>query len=331
MWLKTAMILAWFAASYGLLVFVADHWWQAVPLTVSLAFSLSGIGFAIQHDANHGAYPASPGWRRLLGYTLDLLGTSSYIWRFQHNIDHHTYTNVDGADSDIDVGVLLRLCPQQRRRPIHRYQHLYIWVLYSVYALQWLFWSEWRDLWRSKIGENSFPRPRGRELVGLVIGKLLSLTLWFGPLALHPLPVYVVTAVSVAGLLGLTLAVVFQLAHVVESTEFPPVEGDPARSADEWAVHQLSTTSNFATGNRLLGWYLGGLNFQVEHHLFSRVCHLHYPSIAPIVRRTCKEFGVVYLEQPTFRSALRSHVRWLRTMGSAAAPAPSAAIGSAGG
>lgn len=319
MWLKTGLILAWFVASYVLLVFFAEHWWQAVPLAISLALALAGIGFAIQHDANHGAYPASPRLRRLLGYTLDLLGTSSYIWRFQHNIDHHTYTNVDRADADIDVGIVLRISPVQQRRSFHRFQHLYIWALYGLYVFQWLLWSEWRDLARSRIGENDFPPLRGKELAGFIVAKVVSLTLWIGPAFIHPIGAYLGTVCIVAGMLGLTLAVVFQLAHVVETTEFPEVSGDPATAEDEWAVHQLETTSNFAPTNRLLSWYLGGLNYQVEHHLFPRVCHLHYPALAPIVRETCREFGVVYHEQPSFGAALASHYRWLRTMGAAPA------------
>ena len=315
MWLKTGLIFGWFISSYILLVFFAQAWWQAVPLAISLALSLAGIGFAIQHDANHGAYPASARWRRLLGYSLDLLGTSSYVWRFQHNIDHHTYTNVDRADADIDVGIVLRVSPTQKRRPFHRFQHLYIWVLYCLYLFQWLLWSEWRDLFRSRIGENPFPRPKGKELVGLAIAKVVSLTLWFGPIALHPIGAYLGSVLIVAMVLGATLAIVFQLAHVVEETDFPELEGDPAQSEDEWAVHQLATTLNFAPNNRLLSWYLGGLNYQVEHHLFPRICHLHYPAIAPIVQQTCEEFGVAYHQQPTFRAALASHYRWLREMG----------------
>ena len=315
MWGKTATILAWFVASYGLLVFVADTWWQVVPLAVSLGLSMAAIGFNIQHDANHGAYPAPGRVGRLLGYSLDLLGTSSYVWRFQHNVDHHTYTNIDRADADIDVGIFARLSPKQRRRSFHRYQHLYIWLLYSLYVLQWMFWSEWRDLARSKIGENPFPPLRGRELAGFIAGKAASLILWFGPLAFCPVAAYFGTALLVVAVFSLVLAVVFQLAHVVDSTAFPETHGDPPRSQDEWVVHQLSTTTNFGTGSRLLTWCLGGLNLQVEHHLFPRVCHLHYPSIAPIVRATCREFGVVYHEYATFGHALRSHYRWLREMG----------------
>ena len=319
MWLKTAVILLWFATSYGLLVFAAQSWWQAGLLAVSLGLSMAGIGFSIQHDANHGAYPASRGWRRLLGYTLDLLGTSSYVWRFQHNVQHHTYTNIEHADADIDVGLIARLSPTQPRRSFHRFQHLYMWALYALYVFQWLLWSEWRDLIRAKIGENPFPRPHGRELIGLILAKIVALTMWFGPLLIHPVLHYLAATTIVVMVLGVTLAVIFQLAHVAEETAFPELEGNPRVSEDEWAVHQFETTTNFATGNVPLRWYLGGLTHQVEHHLFPRICHLHYPAIAPIVRETCREFGVVYHEQPTFRSALRSHYRWLKALGRAPA------------
>lgn len=313
---KTALISLWFASSYVMLVFVASSWWQAVPLAISLGLSMAAIGMAIQHDANHGAYPVGPRARRLLGFSLDVLGGSSYVWRHQHNVNHHAYTNVAGADADINIGILARIAPSQPLRRIHRYQHIYLWPAYSLLVLNWMVWADWRDLARSAIGENAFRGPRGAELVALIAGKLLSAALWLGiPLLFHPPAVVFAVALLTVLVLGFTLAVVFQLAHVVTEVDFPALAGDPARSSDDWMVHQLRTTANFAPNSRLLGWVLGGLNHQIEHHLFPRVCHLHYPALSRIVAETCHEYGVPYHVHATVGAALRSHVQLLRQMG----------------
>lgn len=226
---KTAAIAIWLLVSYLLLVFVAETWWQAVPLAMSLGLALAAVGFSIQHDANHGAYPVGSRTRQILGFTLDMIGGSSYIWRFQHNVNHHAYTNVVGADADIDLGGLVRLAPGQRHHRIHRLQHLYVWPLYSLLVLNWLVLADWRDLWRGRIGENIFPRPRGRKLAALLGGKLLAATFWLGiPALVRPIGWVAVFALGVVLALGLVLAVVFQLAHVVQEVDFTSLKGDPA-------------------------------------------------------------------------------------------------------
>lgn len=320
MLLKTAIILTWFVASYVGLVLFASSIPEAVALTISLALSIAGVGFAIEHDANHEAYPVGPRFRRLLGWTLDIAGASSYVWRYKHNANHHHYTNVAGADSDIDIQPFARISPSQRRRWWHQVQHLYMWPLYGVLPLKWLLYDDWRDIAVGRIGENPFPRPRGREVVYLVAGKLVTVTLWFVvPLVLHP-PLVVLGLVALGSLvLGVTEAAVFQLAHAVEKTAFPTPAGEPPTVAQEFVAHQLTTTSDFARGSTLLTWFLGGLNYQVEHHLFPRQCHLHYPALARIVEATCTEYGMPYLAYSTMGSAVASHFRLLRKMGR---PAP---------
>jgi linoleoyl-CoA desaturase len=113
---------------------------------------------------------------------------------------------------------------------------------------------------------------------------------------------------------GLALGIVFQLAHVVEGTQFPVV-GDSNKVGNDWTIHQLSTTANFATGSKVLSWLLGGLNFQVEHHLFPRISHVHYPALSKRVKEVCSEFGVKYIEYKTIFQAIRSHISYLKTVG----------------
>ena len=291
---KTAVILGWFAASYALLLALgALSPWLAVALTISLALATAGIGFSVMHDANHGAYARSRVVNRLFGLALDLVGASSYLWRFKHNVQHHTYSNVDGMDADIDAAPFLRLAATQRRRGWHRWPHLYGWALYGVLALKWWFVDDVLDVVRRRIGALPVPRPRGLEAIGFVAGKLGAFTL------------------------GIVLAVVFQLAHTVPGATFHAVAGagDERRMLTGFAEHQVRATVDFAPSNRLLGWYAGGLNFQIEHHLFPEVCHVHYPAIAPIVERTCREAGIPYRAAPTLRSAVAAHYRFLYALG----------------
>jgi linoleoyl-CoA desaturase len=318
--LKTIAILLWVAVSYALLVFAAETWWQATLCSVSLAFAVAGVGFNIQHDGNHGAYSRSALVNRLMGLTLDVLGGSSYVWQWKHNIFHHTYPNVSGADDDLDVGPFARLAPAQPRYGYHRFQQIYLWALYGFLGPKWHFVDDFKNVTRGRIGSSAFPRPRGLRLVELLLGKALFFS-WalVLPALFHPLRAVAVFYLLTAFLVGIVLGVVFQLAHCVEEADFPePVPGDGALES-AWAAHQVQTTVDFARGNGFLTWYLGGLNFQIEHHLFPRICHVHYPAIAAIVEPACAEFGVRYVANDTFRGAVRSHWRWLRRMGAEAA------------
>lgn len=317
MYAKTAIILASFASIYVLLVFVATEWWQAVPLAVALGLTIVAIGFNIMHDANHDAYSERRWLNRGMAMTLDLVGGSSHFWHWKHNVFHHTFVNVVGYDTDINLVGLGRLTPHHRHLWFHRWQHLYVWVLYGALAMKWQLYDDFRLALTGLMAQHSVPPPRGRQWVVFVGGKLVFLSLAFAiPLALHPswavAAVYAVTAI----VLGVVLAVVFQLAHCVGEASFPP-EAEPGRMGRPWAVHQVEASVDFARGNRAASWLLGGLNFQIEHHLFSRICHVNYPAIAPVVEQTCREFGVAYKHNPTLLGAVRSHYRWLREMGRA--------------
>ncbi len=319
---KTVVILSWTVGSYALLLFAASTWWQVALAAVSLGLAMSGIGFSIMHDGNHGGYPG-PAWvSRAAGFTLDMLGGSSYIWSFKHNVNHHTFTNIDRADSDIDLNGLARMSPVQAHKPGHRYQHIYTWGLYCLLAFRWILLSDFQNMASGLSGENPFPRPRGRELGLFVLGKVIALGLWSGMFFVQPWPLAVFGMLLTAVVLGFTLAIVFQLAHVVEKAKFPEVSGDPARCDKDWLTHQLETTADFAPRSKFWNWYLGGLNFQVEHHLFPKICHIHYPEIAKIFRQTCEEFDLPYNCYDTFLDAVVSHQRWLRKMGSGWSPSP---------
>lgn len=316
MYMKTAVLLLSLVSSYALLVFVAQTWWQGLVLALVLGLAAAGIGFNIQHDGVHQAYSNYPWINSLMARTLELIGGSSYIWHWKHVVLHHIYVNITGHDTDIDLGILARLTPYQRRRAFHRWQHLYLWPLYGFLAIKWQLLDDFRKLIRGRISNQPFPRPKGWNLVVLVAGKVIFFTLAFGiPLLFHSAGV-VLLYYGIAGLVtGLVLSVVFQVAHCVEEAQFPVARATSARIEHPWAIHQTETTVDFARRSRVVTWLVGGLNFQIEHHLFPRICHVNYPAISALVQETCRDFGIRHLEHRSLRAGLPSHFRWLRRMG----------------
>jgi len=318
MYLKTGIVLAGFALSYIALVFVAQSWWQALPLALFLGFATAEIGFNIQHDGGHRAYSDHAWVNKLMAMTLDMVGGSSYVWRWKHAVFHHMYVNVAGHDTDIELGVFGRLSPEQPHHSIYRWQQWYLWPLYGVMVIKWHFYDDFRDVILGRMGVNPFPRPRGWDLVTFIGGKLVFFTLAFGvPLLFHPFWVVALFYVIAVAVTGIALSVVFQLAHAVEEANFPALQPGTTYIAEPWAVHQVSASVDFAQRDRLVSWLVGGLNFQIEHHLFPTLSHVNYPAIVGIVEQTCREYGVPYTAHRSFGAAVASHFRWLRQMGAA--------------
>jgi len=311
-WAKSALVLSWAVGSYLVLLLVADRPATVVAASTSLGLAAAAIGFCIMHDANHGGYSRSRKVNRMAAHSLDLIGGSSYVWAAKH-LAHHTYTNVADQDPDIDALPFARFEPSQRHRFWHRYQHLYAWALYAFVTVRWQFITDASFLFRGSVASTRLRRPAGWDLVALVAGKTLFVTWAIAiPLALHPAAEVAAVFALVSAVASLTLTITFQLSHCNEE-----VETLHAASQDtpQWHVHQMHTTSNFAPKNTVVRWYVGGLNYQIEHHLFPRVPHTLHPQLADIVRRTADECGVPYNAHPTMRDALRSHTRWLKQMG----------------
>jgi linoleoyl-CoA desaturase len=323
MYLKSAVLLAWLATSYVALVFWAAHAWQAIPLAVSLGLAMAGVGFNIQHDGGHGAYSRYRAVNKAMALTLNLLGGNAYFWHYKHNIAHHTYANIAGSDDDLNVGPFGRFSPHDKRHRFHRFQHLYVWVLYAFLAIEWQISGDLRSFVKPGIADTRVPRPQGWEQFIFWAGKIVFFALAFAvPIYRHSVHAVVLLYLLTGFVLGLTLATVFQLAHCVEEAAFRQPQVASGQIAHEWTAHQVETAVDFARGNRLLTWYLGGLNFQIEHHLFPKICHVHYPALSPIVERTCAAHGVRHFSHRTARAALRSHVRWLKRLGSDESFAP---------
>lgn len=283
-------------------------------ITLAMGVMMAGVGFSVAHDALHGAYSESNTVNRIVGYSFDIVGANGYMWKITHNVIHHTYTNIEGLDEDLAVSPLIRLSPSAPYAWYHRFQHLYAWALYAFSTLFWVFVKDYKYFFQRELGPYKDRRHPPAEWARLVVFKVL----YYGwtiaiPLSLPHIQLWEWAAVFVGVHLtaGLILGVVFQLAHVVEETDYPaPLDG--GAMPDDWMVHELKTTSNFARSNRLLGWYVGGLNYQVEHHLFPKVCSRHYPKIAPMVEGLVRQYGLPYNQHATFRQAVASHFRMLR-------------------
>ncbi|HEX5442813.1 MAG TPA: acyl-CoA desaturase, partial [Pirellulales bacterium] len=311
--------------SYVGLVCWAESAWTALPLAISLGLAMAAVGFNVQHDGGHQAVSNRRWINKLMALSLDLLGGSSYVWDKKHNAVHHSYTNVTGHDDDINIGFFGRLSPHQPRLRFHRLQHFYLWVLYGFLPIKWQLYDDFRDVLLGRVGGHRMARPKGWDLLMFIAGKAAFVGLAFGlPLLWHSAGPVLLAYLVTSWTQGVVLSTVFQVAHCEENASFPLPRSADGRMGAAWAVHQVETTVDFARGNRLLSWFIGGLNFQIEHHLFPRVCHIHYSALAPIVESTCQQFGVRYTARESFGTSLAAHFRWLRRMGAAAAEHDSA-------
>lgn len=293
--------------------------WIMFLLCLVMGLGVAGIGLSIMHDANHGAYSSKPWINNMLGYSLNLVGGNAFNWKVQHNVLHHTYTNVFDADEDISPRGILRMSPYSPWHKLHKYQHLYAWFFYGLMTFVWIIVKDFMRLsvyHRDGLIAKQKTTP-AKEWTILMVSKLFYIGYIFVlPLLLLDLTWWQVflgifTMHYVAGFI---LAIIFQPAHVIDGTEFP--EPDQHGQLDDvWAIHQLRTTTNFAHNNKILSWYVGGLNYQVEHHLFPHVCHIHYKEISKIVKATTEEYSLPYKSEPTFIGALANHAKLLKDLG----------------
>lgn len=316
---KAVIMLLIYTVPYFLMLSgVITNSMALIGLCAMMGLGMAGIGFSVMHDANHGSASRKQWLNKFLGFSINFLGGNVNNWKAQHNILHHTYTNIHGHDEDIDPASILRFSPHAEKKKIHKYQHFYAWFLYGLMTLSWTFAKDFEDV--VKYNKNGLLKQLKttfkKEMTLIIITRIVYfLYMVVVPLLLMDITWWqlIIGFLIVHFVAGLTLALVFQLAHVMEETSFPvPVDGSVL---NQWAVHQLNTTLNFAHKNRPLSWFIGGLNYQVEHHLFPNISHVHYRKIAPIVEKTAREYNLPYYSQPTFLQALASHGRMLYQLG----------------
>jgi linoleoyl-CoA desaturase len=302
-----------------LYVFLLFGYYTALAgLALSIAFglSLSIIAMNTMHDACHGSFSEKKWINNLAGFTMNALGSNAFLWKIKHNVLHHTYTNIDGIDNDIAAWPLLRQSPVQKRKPLHRYQHIYMFPLYAFGTLAWMFFDDFAKYFSKKISSTQIKKITKKEHLLFWISKGLYLLFYILiPAWMLGWQYWLTGFLIVHFTMGLCLTTVFQLAHLVCNTHFEASNKRIKQMASEWAVHELMTTSNFASKNKIISWFLGGLNFQVEHHLFPRISHIHYPSISPIIKEECNKYNLPYNSYSTFGEALLSHIRFMKKLG----------------
>lgn len=320
LYIKTAIFLTAAFLLYFLLMFVEIPTVLQLSLVVLLGITLTLIGFNVMHDACHGSYSKNKRVNEILGYSLNLIGANKFLWKHKHNVLHHTYTNVDGKDDDIAQSPFIRMCRTQKWVPAHKIQHLYLPFLYAGSIFYWILWQDFYKYFAQKTNTTKLPEMSYKEHIVFWVSKLFyALVYIVFPIMLHGWLAWLVAFVILNVIMGLGTSIVFQLAHVVEETEFSFVgEADDVVIENEWAVHQIKTTADFSPGNKFITYILGGLNYQVEHHLFPQICHVHYPAISAIVKEKCREFELPYLSCPTFVSALSSHFKLIKELGARA-------------
>jgi linoleoyl-CoA desaturase len=286
---------------------------------IMMGIGLVGIGTSVMHDSNHGSYSTNKYINTLFGGVLNILGGYSRNWKIQHNILHHTYTNLEGLDEDIEAGILLRMSPQKPKLKFHKFQHIYAWFLYLLMNLFWVTVKDYRMLFRyEKNGmlknQKISLRKALIELTGykiLYFTYIIALPILFTGLGWQHV---VLGFLGMQMIAGLALACIFQPAHVMETSTFPEPTSD-RKIEDSWAAHQMLNTTNFCPGSTITSWFIGGLNYQIEHHLFPHVCHVHYPQISAIVRHTAEEYDLPYNVEKTFLGAIIEHGKMLKLLG----------------
>jgi linoleoyl-CoA desaturase len=323
MWTKTIAVVSMYLIPYAFMVsgIAASNLLVFFGLWFMMGIGMVAIGCSVMHDSNHGSYSHNKTLNASLGKIIALVGGYEVTWKIQHNILHHTYTNIEGLDDDINAGIFLRFSPHSKRYKFHRFQHYYAWLLYGMLTLQWATIKDFIQVYdyHKKDLLKKEKTNLKKALTRVSIYKLL----YYAYIVFIPVFVtgiawqYVLIGFLIMHFTaGLLLSCIFQLAHVMESCEFP-LPSEDNKMENSWAIHQVLNTANFSPRSKIMSYFIGGLNRQIEHHLFPHICHVHYKKLARIVKETAQSYGLPYLEKPTFIHALIDHGRMLKKLGKA--------------
>jgi len=318
LYLKTFIMFSIFLTPYFLILTLdISDWWKLL-FTIIIGIGMAGVGMNAMHDGNHGSYSSKPWINKIMGSSIYILAGNVYNWQVQHNVLHHTYTNIHGHDEDLDAGKIIRFTKEAKWRKFHKFQHYYSVFLYGLLTFNWALTTDFKQMknyLKRKLSYGEFKSPAIQWTI-LLVTKAIYFSIWI----VLPMIFGIVWWKVLIGFFvmhyvaGLILSVVFQLAHVVETTH-NPIPNQDGEMENTWAIHQLYTTANFAPKNRIVNWFTGGLNHQIEHHIFPNISHIHYGKIAKIVKQTALEFHLPYYEFQTTRQAIASHFRHLKQLG----------------
>lgn len=314
---KTAFMLTLYFAPFGFIYLDCIHSFATLMMSyLVMGLGMSGIALSVMHDANHGAYSEDKRINNALGYLLNFIGGYHVTWKVQHNVLHHSYTNIHGHDEDLNQNVM-RFSPDQARKSFFKYQAYYATFLYALLTINRFLVKDILQLIRYHRNHLLTQHTFLFYLVELIITKLLYLYfVLILPIMTLDFPAYqILIAFFVMHFLtSLILALIFQPAHILEETDFY-VPGENNSMENDWVIHEMRTTSNFARKGKIFSWFIGGLNYQIEHHLFPHICHIHYKSIAIILKVTAEEYKIPYNQHTTFYDALKSHYTMLDKLG----------------
>ncbi len=304
-----SIIIIWNVSSPGIIY----------PLYILSGFGMAGIGMGIMHDAIHGSFSKRKWLNDLMSNTINLIGSSKHMWRIQHNVLHHSFTNINEHDDDIHTPFFLRFSPHATKNKLHKYQHWYAWIFYGLSTISWLTFKDFINLVRfKKMGLIRDKKSQLRYLISIILWKLIFFALVLVmPMLLTSASGWTIffAFLVMQFVTGLCISIVFQSAHIMPNAEFPLPDNEGKMETDRMA-HQLLTTCNFSQKGTFLFWTLGGLTNQIEHHLFPHISHVHYKKIAPIVKQTAEEFGLPYNSNGSFISAIKKHFEMLKVLGS---------------
>ena len=240
--------------------------WTFVALYVLGGLAQTFLLLNIAHDSNHNAISSQSSVNKTLNYVFDVCGISSYMWRILHHRGHHSCVNVHGEDDALSGRGLLRFTPHEPHRPMQRFQHVYALVLYALFSLDYVFVRDFESFFSPTHDYLTRTKHPLREYVVLFAGKLFYVTymLILPVMMLHKSVLLVAGAFLVVHLIvGLTVSLVFQTTHTVDGTYFPTDRGE----FENGVYHIFATTADYATANPLVGWFVGGLNHHIVHHL----------------------------------------------------------------
>ncbi len=317
--LKTFVMFSLYFTPYFLVLSLDISQWWMLLLTVVMGVGMAGVGMNVMHDGNHGSYSSKKWVNKLMGSSMYILAGNVYNWQVQHNVLHHTYTNIQGHDEDIDAGYIIRFSKHTKWRWFHKFQQYYSILLYGLLTFNWALFTDFKQTPRYLKRELSYGKMPShiKQWSTVVISKIIYLSVWI------VIPIIFIDVTWWKVLIGffvmhytagLILSVIFQLAHVVEDADMP-LPNEKGEMKNTWAIHQLFTTVNFSPKNRFINWFTGGLNHQIEHHIYPNICHIHYKNLAKIIQRTAQEFNLPYYEYATTPKAIRAHFHYLKKMG----------------
>lgn len=316
-------IVAWIG-TYILLMSVPLNTFGVFMVFLLLGFVNIFIAFNIMHDATHDAYSSKQWVNDMLGYSMNFIGGNQYLFRRMHGA-HHGYVNIHGIDVTLETHGLFRFTPDEPYLPHHKWQHFYTPILYSLAMLQWVTAKDFKWFFvEANIGNLKKISHPFREYVILFISK----TVYYGltlvlPMIFLPFAWWVVLLawINMHILPGLTFALIFQVTHIYEGTHFPHPDKD-GNIDNNYALHVLETTADFSRKKPLGTWLMGGINIHVIHHIFPKVCHVHYPQLTQILKETADDFGIDYYENPNFWVALKKHMWMLKHLSKPDATVP---------